>query len=109
MRTNIVIDDALLEEAFSVRRARTKKDLIHQALMEYVRLKKPKDMIELAGFIQFYKGFNHRKLRTTRGRFWSIPGSGFRFSLYPDIRSQFCPPLSFFPMSRAGPTFLFPS
>ena len=31
MRTNIVIDDKLLDEAFSVSSARTKKDLIHGA------------------------------------------------------------------------------
>ena len=42
MRTNIVIDDTLLEEAFSLSNARTKKDLIHEALRELIRLKKRK-------------------------------------------------------------------
>ena len=55
MRTNIVIDDDLLEEAFSVSKARTKKDLIHEALRELIRLKKRKDMTELAGSIEFIK------------------------------------------------------
>ena len=32
MRTNIVIDDELLNEAFSVSSVKTKKDLIHEAL-----------------------------------------------------------------------------
>jgi Arc/MetJ family transcription regulator len=36
MRTNIVIDDDLLNEAFSVNNATTKKDLIHKALTEFV-------------------------------------------------------------------------
>jgi len=36
MRTNIVIDDDLLNEAFSVSNARTKKDLIHEALTEFI-------------------------------------------------------------------------
>ena len=67
MRTNIVIDDDLLEEAFSVSRARTKKDLIHEALQHYIRLKKRKDLTELAGSIKFYRGFDHKKLRKTRG------------------------------------------
>ncbi len=40
MRTNIVIDDELMKEAFSVSRAKTKKDLIHEALREMIRLKK---------------------------------------------------------------------
>ena len=66
MRTNIDINDNLLEEAFSVSSARTKRDLIHEALREYIRLKKRKDLTELAGSIEFYKGYNHKKLRETR-------------------------------------------
>ena len=67
MRTNIVIDEDLLKEAFSVSRARTKKDLIHEALKELIRLRKRKDLTELAGSIEFYKGFDHKKLRKLRG------------------------------------------
>lgn len=67
MRTNIVIDDNLLEEAFSVSKAKTKRDLIHEALTELIRLKKRKDLTELAGCIEFYKGFDHKKLRRMRG------------------------------------------
>lgn len=67
MRTNIVIDDDLLKEAFSVSKARTKKDLIHEALRELIRLKKRKDMTELAGSIEFYKGYDYKSLRKTRG------------------------------------------
>lgn len=66
MRTNIDIDDALLEEAFSVTRARTKKELIHEALREFIRLKKRKDLTELAGFIEFREDFDHKQLRETR-------------------------------------------
>jgi Arc/MetJ family transcription regulator len=67
MRTNIDIDEDLLEEAFSVSRARTKKDLIHEALRVYVRLKKRKDLTELAGSIKFHKGYDHKKNRKLRG------------------------------------------
>ena len=67
MRTNIVIDDDLLEEAFSVSQARTKKDLVHEALREFVRVKKRKNLTELAGSIEFYKGFDHKELRKMRG------------------------------------------
>jgi Arc/MetJ family transcription regulator len=38
MRTNIVIDEKLLRAAFSVSAARTKKDLIHEALRVLVSL-----------------------------------------------------------------------
>ena len=67
MRTNIVIDDALLEEAFSVSKARTKKDLVHEALQELIRIKRRKNMTELAGSIEFHEGYDHKKLRKMRG------------------------------------------
>jgi Arc/MetJ family transcription regulator len=63
MRTNIDINEELLQEAFSVSQVRSKKDLIHDALREYVRLKKRKDLTELAGTIEFYEGYNHKVLR----------------------------------------------
>ena len=66
MRTNIVIDDELLDEAFSVSKARTKKDLIHEALSEFIRLKKQKDLTDLAGSIRFYKNYDHKELRELR-------------------------------------------
>lgn len=67
MRTNIVIDDGLMEEAFSVSASRTKKGLIHEALRELIRIRKVRDLTELAGRIEFHNGFNHKKLRKTRG------------------------------------------
>ena len=67
MRTNIDIDNALLEEAFSVTRTRTKKELIHEALREFIRLKKRKDLTELSGSIEFQADYDHKKLRETRG------------------------------------------
>ena len=66
MRTNIVIDDKLLNEAFSVSNARTKKDLIHEALSEFIRLKKKKDLTDLAGSVKFYKNFDHKEMRRLR-------------------------------------------
>ena len=67
MRTNIVIDDELLNEAFSVSNAKTKKDLIHEALREFIRLKKRKDLTELAGAVRFHQNYNHKKLRKLEG------------------------------------------
>jgi len=66
MRTNIDIDDHLLEQAFSVSRIRTKKELIHEALKEFIKLRRRKDLTELAGFIEFDKAFDHKKARETR-------------------------------------------
>ena len=44
-----------------------KKDLIHEALRELIRLKKRNDLTELAGSIEFYKNFDHKELRKSRG------------------------------------------
>ena len=66
MKTNIEIDDKLMEKAFAVSKARTKKELIQEALVELVRLRSRKDLTELAGTIGFSKGFDHKKLRKTR-------------------------------------------
>jgi len=67
MRTNIDLSESLLEEAFAVSKVRTKKDLIHDALREYIKLKKRKDLTELAGSIEFHKGYDYKKLREIRG------------------------------------------
>ncbi len=37
MRTNIDIDDESLEKAFAVSKVRTKKDLVREALIVYIR------------------------------------------------------------------------
>jgi Arc/MetJ family transcription regulator len=66
MRTNIVIDDLLLEEAFSVSQSKTKKEVIHEALRELIRLRKRKDLTDLAGRISFYPGYSHKTSRKTR-------------------------------------------
>lgn len=66
MRTNIVIDDKLLSEAFSVSDAKTKKALVEEALEVLIRLKKRKDLTELAGNIEFYEDYDHKKMRQIR-------------------------------------------
>ena len=66
MRTNVDIDDDLLERAFAVSRKRTKKALIHEALQELIKLKGRKDFTELAGLIEFCQDYAHKKLRETR-------------------------------------------
>jgi Arc/MetJ family transcription regulator len=67
MRTNIVIDEKLLRAAFSVSEARTKKDLIHEALRVLVSVRKRKDLTELAGKIDFTDNYDHKALRKVRG------------------------------------------
>ena len=67
MRLEIEIDDALLKEAFLCSKAKTVTELIHEALKEFIRLKKRKDLTELAGRIRFSKNYDHKKMRMLRG------------------------------------------
>ena len=49
MRTNVELDDALVEEAFRLTNVRTKKELLHLALQELIRFQKKKNLLDLAG------------------------------------------------------------
>jgi Arc/MetJ family transcription regulator len=64
LRTNIVLDDELVEEAFRVSRAKTKRELVDEALRELVRSRSQPSLLELKGKIHFAKGYDHRKLRS---------------------------------------------
>jgi Arc/MetJ family transcription regulator len=66
MRTNIVLDDKLVEEALSLTGVHTKRDLVHLALSELVRMRRKRDMLDLAGRIRFRKGFDHKSMREMR-------------------------------------------
>ena len=66
MRTNIVLDEHLVKEAFRYSRARTKKDLVHEALRELIRVRSRRSLLDLRGKIRFSGGYNYRQLRTAR-------------------------------------------
>ena len=66
MRTNVVLDEELVQEAFRLTNARTKRELIHMALSELVRIRKKKNLAELAGRIQLRADFDHKRLREVR-------------------------------------------
>jgi Arc/MetJ family transcription regulator len=67
MRTNVVLDDKLVEEAFSVTGVRTKRELIDLALRELIRQRRKRDLTDLAGKIQLREDFDHKTLRRVRG------------------------------------------
>jgi len=64
MRTNIVLDDELVKEAFRHSRVKTKKALVHEALEELIRIRKRRSLLRLRGKVQFAKGYDYKKLRT---------------------------------------------
>ena len=63
MRTNIVLDDSLVEEALKLSRVKTKKELVNQALKEFVESRKRLNLMDLAGKIEFAKDYNYKALR----------------------------------------------
>ena len=64
MRTNVVLNDELIEEAFKYSRAiSTKRELIETALQEYVYNRKRKNIKELRGKIQFSDDYDYKSMR----------------------------------------------
>lgn len=65
MRTNIVLNDALVAEALRLSGIKTKKDLIDEALRAFIAAKKRKNLLDLQGKIQFAPDYDHKALRHT--------------------------------------------
>jgi Arc/MetJ family transcription regulator len=64
MRTNIVLDDNLVEEAFKYAESiHTKKDLIETALKEFVISRKVKNLRDIKGKIEFADDYDYKKMR----------------------------------------------
>jgi Arc/MetJ family transcription regulator len=63
MRTNIVIDDALIEKALRLCGVNTKREVVHIALLELVRNRERKDLRELRGKVSFRDDYDYKALR----------------------------------------------
>ena len=66
MRTNIVIDDKLIEHAMRVSGLTTKKDVVDRALVEFVQRHTRKDLNELQGKIKFADNYDYKAMRKGR-------------------------------------------
>ena len=53
MRTNIELDEKLVEEAMKLTDSKTKKELVNYALKELVRKKKRKKLLEKEGNVEW--------------------------------------------------------
>ncbi len=53
MRTNINIEDSLLRECQQLSGLKTKKEIVHSALKEYVRLLKRRKILEYQGKVKW--------------------------------------------------------
>ncbi|MFH1335029.1 MAG: type II toxin-antitoxin system VapB family antitoxin [Candidatus Zixiibacteriota bacterium] len=66
MRTNIVLDESLVKKAMKLSRTKTKKELVNQALKEFVENRKRLNLMDLAGKIEFAKDYDYKALRRDR-------------------------------------------
>ena len=66
MQITLNLDESLLNEAFQLTKLSTQEDLVRLALQEFVRSRRKKNLIDLAGQIQFTQDFDHKALRETR-------------------------------------------
>ncbi len=63
MRSNIALDNDLIAEAFRYSKAKTRKELIHQALKEFINIQKRKNLLALSGKIKFDENYDYKILR----------------------------------------------
>lgn len=63
MATNLALDDGLIEEARQLGGQRTKKDVVTQALVEYIQRRKQLKLLELFGTVDFDEGFDSKLQR----------------------------------------------
>ncbi|HUU36982.1 MAG TPA: type II toxin-antitoxin system VapB family antitoxin [Candidatus Desulfaltia sp.] len=64
MRTNIMIDDALMKEALTLTGMKTKRDVVQKALEEFVQNLKKRDLREIRGKVRFAAGYDYKKMRS---------------------------------------------
>lgn len=66
MRTNIAIDNKLMEQAMRLSGLSTKKEVVARALEEFVQRLNRKDLTELQGKIRFAADYDYKALREGR-------------------------------------------
>lgn len=63
MRTNIVLDEQLVEEAFKYADVTTKRELVDLALREFVQNHKRLNIMDLKGKIEIDEDYDYKALR----------------------------------------------
>lgn len=66
MQVTLNIDESLLNEALELTNLSTQEELVSFALKELVRSRRKKNLLDLAGQIQFTENFDYKALRETR-------------------------------------------
>lgn len=68
MRTNIVLDEDLLKQAFLYAHVSSKKDLVDLALREFVQHHSRRDIRELKGKVKIRDDYDYKALRIGTGK-----------------------------------------
>ncbi|MCP4663559.1 MAG: type II toxin-antitoxin system VapB family antitoxin [bacterium] len=72
MRTNIDLNEKLVAEAMRYADVRTKKDLVHLALREFIARHRRMDIRELRDTVGIREDYDYKSLRIEEGR--DVPG-----------------------------------
>jgi Arc/MetJ family transcription regulator len=65
MQITLNLDESLLAEALQLTNFTTQEELMNLALQELVRSRRKKNLLDLAGQIQFTEDFDHKAMRET--------------------------------------------
>lgn len=63
MATNLALDDKLIEEARQLGGLRTKKEVVTQALLEYIKRRKQLKVLDMFGQLDFDEGYDYKAQR----------------------------------------------
>lgn len=63
MRTNIVLDNELVQEAFRYAKVDTKRELVELALREFVANHKRRNVLGLRGKIKIRDDYDYKRMR----------------------------------------------
>lgn len=66
MQITLNLDESLLDEAFQLTNLTTREELVNLALQEFVKARRKKNLLDLAGQIELVPDFDHKALRETR-------------------------------------------
>jgi hypothetical protein len=66
MATNLAIDDKLINEAKQIGNHKTKKAVVTEALVEYIRKRKQQKITIFFGSIEYEKDYDYKKQRKVK-------------------------------------------
>ncbi|GHS90597.1 hypothetical protein AGMMS49957_16940 [Synergistales bacterium] len=63
MRTNIVIDDGIMAKTIAVSGIKTKRELVETAIVEFIRSRERKNLLDLFGSNLIAEDYDYKSLR----------------------------------------------